>query len=94
MTKTAVFGVWFNYDYPGYYIPPTGGCYIGVGSTPSEAAEDCIEAIFSAGHEIDENEIMEECPADYVVDEPDDNDCDLCCDGPYWYCAVRLADGE
>jgi hypothetical protein len=98
MTKATISLVDFSYDWPQYYVPPCGGAIIGVGATAMEAAMDCIECLYMMGHSIsgaDERAIIEQAeqcpPAD---DEPECDEEDPCMDGPWWYCAVQVADEE
>jgi hypothetical protein len=87
MAKATVSRVCFEYESPFSYTPKRIGCYVGAGSTPQEAARDCLEQLVRDGFVVNETEILEDCPHH---DKPDEGTF-----GPYWYCAVRLQlDGE
>jgi hypothetical protein len=99
-TKVKVVGIDFLWDCPQYYVSPFGGdCFVGVGATAAEAAEDCLECLAQADFEIDDADAQEiiDAAGEYSanVDDPDYNDEDPCMDGPWWYCAVQVSlDGE
>jgi hypothetical protein len=95
-TKLRVAMVDFAYNFPWYYVPPAGGAYVGVGSTPAEAADDCLESIYQAGFEIDEADAQAiiDAAMEYSAEAAECDEEDPCMDGPWWYCAVQVADEE
>lgn len=77
--------------FPGVSVVFTGmdEVYVGVGSTPGEAAEDALESAAQAGWDVDAIEIpaeIQESTIDAHADcPPDDEDCEL-----HYYVALFL----